>query len=200
MKIAFGIFGGVLFLLTILWSVGLIWFVSVVPRTVNDPVSQTEAIVVPTGGYGRLLAGLELLRAGQADQLFISGAYSGVTLLDLLGENLEDQPDCCIEIGHNAEDTYQNAGETAAWMAAHGFQSLRLVTGNYHMPRAILEFRRAMPDVKLVENPIFSQHVKVDDWWRYRGTAGLLASEYVKYLLALIRMPFTRASFRGNPP
>jgi len=193
LKIAFGIFSSTLFLLTILWSAGLVGFVSAVPRTVSDPASRTEAIVVPTSGYGRLLSGLELLRAGQAEQLFISAAYSGVTLLDLVGKNREDLPDCCVEIGHNAEDT-------AAWMAAHGFQILRLVTGNYHMPRAILEFRRAMPDVRLVANPIFPQHVKVDDWWRYRGTAGLLASEYVKYLLALIRMPFTHVSFRGNPP
>jgi uncharacterized SAM-binding protein YcdF (DUF218 family) len=195
----FRVLGGAVFILAILWSAGLVGFAAAVPRDIADQTSHTDAIVVPTGGYGRLLTGLELLRAGQAEWLFISGVYTGVTLSRLVGESVLDATSCCIDIGHSADDTFQNARETAAWMAARGFHSLRLVTGNYHMPRAILEFRRAMPDVKLVANPTFPQHVKVVNWWRYRGTAGLLASEYAKYLLALVRAPFSRAFSRSNP-
>ena len=200
MAFSFRIVGAAVFLLAILWSAGLVGFAAAVPRDIADRTGHTDAIIVPTGGYGRLLSGVDLLRAGQAERLFISGVYTGVTLSQLLGKPESMLPDCCVDIGYSADDTYQNAEETAAWMAEHDYHSLRLVTGSYHMPRAILEFRHAMPDVRLVANPTFPQHVKVDDWWRYRGTAGLLASEYAKYLLALIRMPFNRASFQGSPP
>ena len=148
----------------------------------------------------RLAAGLELLQAGRAERLFISGVHDDVTLASLVGESADDLTACCVELGHGARDTSENASETAAWMAERGYRSLRLVTGNYHMPRAILEFRIAMPDVKLIANPVFPQHVRVDNWWRYRGTAGLIASEYTKYLLALVRMLFRSAVSPGNPP
>ena len=95
-----------------------------------------------------------------------------------------------MDLGYEAEDTAANAREAAAWMAAQSFTSLRLVTGGYHMPRAMMEFRNVMPDATLVANPVFPEHVKVERWWRYRGTAALIASEYAKYLWALARRPF----------
>ena len=150
--------------------------------------SHTDAIVVPTGGHGRLAS-----RAGTAARWSGQSGFSSRVFMirchsvpSLVGENAGAAiPDLlCIDLGHTAlEDTYENALETSAtWMAANGvINSLRLVTGNYHIPRAILEFRSAMPGVKLVEpTRSFSQHVRVDNWWRYRGTAGLIASEYVK--------------------
>ena len=200
MIISFRIFGAIVFILAILWSAGLVGFAASLPRTVADKTSETDTVVVPTGGAGRLVAGLALLKAGMAERLFISGVHSQVTLSSIITRANAEIVACCVELGRRADDTYQNAEETAAWMTAHGYHSLRLVTGSYHMPRAILEFRHAMPDVRLVANPTFPQHVKVDDWWRYRGTAGLLASEYAKYLLALIRMPLSRASSQGSPP
>ncbi len=200
MTISYRIFGAAIFVLAILWSAGLVGFAAALPRDIADPSSHTDAIVVPTGGHGRLDTGLELLRAGLAERLFISGVYDGVTLSSLVGENTAAATICCVDLGYGARDTSGNALESAAWMAERGYHSLRLVTGNYHMPRAILEFRSAMPDVKLVANPVFPQHVRVDNWWRYRGTAGLIASEYAKYLLAFIRTPFNRAASPGNPP
>ncbi len=199
MIVFYRIFGGAIFVLAILWSVGLVGFAALLPRDIADPSSHTDAIIVPTGGYGRLVAGLELLRAGQAQRLFISGVYDGVSVPSLVGENAGAATICCVDLGYNARDTSENASETATWMTERGYRSLRLVTGNYHMTRAILEFRSAMPDVKLVANPVFPQHVRVDSWWRYRGTAGLIASEYAKYLLALIQTPFSRADSLGSP-
>jgi uncharacterized SAM-binding protein YcdF (DUF218 family) len=200
MTVTYRIFGGTIFVLAILWSAGLVGFAAALPRDIADPSSHTDAIVVPTGGHGRLVAGLKLLRAGQAERLFISGVYDGVTVSSLVGENAGAATTCCVDLGYSARDTSENASESAVWMAARSYRSLRLVTGNYHMPRAILEFRSAMPDVKLVANPVFPQHVRVENWWRYRGTAGLIASEYAKYLLALIRTPFSRADSPGSPP
>jgi uncharacterized SAM-binding protein YcdF (DUF218 family) len=72
-------------------------------------------------------------------------------------------------------------------MREQGLGSLRLVTAAYHMPRSLLEFRRAMPEIEIVPHPVFPKHVKQRNWWRWPGSASLIISEYNKYLVALAR-------------
>ena len=43
---------------------------------------------------------------------------------------------------------------------SEGFHSLRLVTASYHMPRSMLEFARAMPDIAIVPNPVFPEFMR----------------------------------------
>ena len=85
-------------------------------------------------------------------------------------------------------DTIENASETATWSSRHRISSLRLVTAAYHMPRSMLEFRQAMPDMRIVSNPVFPDHVKQDEWWVWPGTATLFISEYNKFLMAWVRL------------
>jgi uncharacterized SAM-binding protein YcdF (DUF218 family) len=171
------------------WAYGLFLFAVELPRAVEQPETATEAIVVLTGGSERLAEGLRLLTADMGRKLFISGVYRGVDVAELLsvarqGPTLTDR----IVLGHDAGDTSGNARETAQWMAQEGFSSLRLVTAGYHMPRGRLEFRRAMPEVALIAHPVFPANVHLDDWWRWPGTATLLATEYTKYLLTRLRV------------
>src|SRR5262249_23318436 len=100
---------------------------------------------------------------------------------------------CCIVAGHAAGSTLGNAEETAAWMKAEKFNSLRLVTADYHMPRSLLEFRRAMPATEIIAHPVFPDRVNRESWWRSPGTASLLVNEYDKYLIALFRTLLHRA-------
>lgn len=171
------------------WAGGLFLFAGTIPRTVADPESRTDAIVVLTGGSGRLRAGIDLLLADRAQRLFVSGVYRGVEVTQLLAvlkqrtDDIEDR----IGIG-NAVDTIENAIETAAWMKENGFTSLRLVTAAYHMPRSLLEMRDMMPGVTIVPHPVFPDHVKQDEWWAWPGTAALTASEYNKFLIAWLRL------------
>ncbi|MEM7224851.1 MAG: YdcF family protein [Pseudomonadota bacterium] len=188
-----------LFLLCLLiglpWLIGLVLFAQSLPTRVGDPVRETDAIVVLTGGSGRVAQGVALLVAERAEKLFISGVYQGVDVEALL--QLERQePDevaCCIALGYQAGDTRGNALETAAWLGAEGFTSLRLVTAAYHMPRSLLEFRALMPDVEVVPHPVFSSHFKQADWWRWPGSASLMAREYSKYLVAWLRIKLSEA-------
>jgi uncharacterized SAM-binding protein YcdF (DUF218 family) len=53
------------------------------------------------------------------------------------------------------------------------------------MPRSLLQFRRAMPDLDIVPNPVFSENFRQGDWWRWPGSASLIVTEYSKYLVAL---------------
>ncbi len=171
------------------WSAGFVWFMGQIPRQVEDPIAVTDAIVVLTGGAGRLGEGLALLAEGRASKLFVSGVYRGVDVAEILrlSRRAPGALECCVELGHSATDTEGNARETAAWMAAEGFTSLRLVTASYHMPRGAAEFRQAMPGVRVVPHPVVSEHVRIDAWWRSPGTATLLAGEYVKYLFTRLR-------------
>ncbi len=169
------------------WAVGLLWFIEQIPRRIEQPDTMTDAIVVLTGGARRLGAGLELLARGRAAKLFISGVYRGVDVAEILraSRRSPEELECCVVLGHDATDTRSNANETGQWMAAEGFTSLRLVTAGYHMPRSRIEFRRAMPEVRLIAHPVFPPNVRIDEWWRWPGTTALLVGEYTKYLIAM---------------
>ncbi|MEE8500331.1 MAG: YdcF family protein [Kiloniellales bacterium] len=171
------------------WLVGLIWFATHLPAAVAEPTRQTDAIVVLTGGSGRIQQGLALLAEKRAKQLFISGVYRGVDVRELLRVSQQSPADleCCIALGYEADSTRGNARETAGWLREQGLRSLRLVTAAYHMPRSLLEFRRAMPGVEIVPHPVFPGHVKQRNWWRWPGSASLIIGEYSKYLIALAR-------------
>ena len=176
-------------LLMLLWGVGLISYAQKVPISVTDETALTDAIVVLTGGSGRIDTGVELLALGRASRLFISGVAPSVNVADLIAsdEPSRDALLANISAGTGAEDTPGNAIETAKWAKRNNVNSIRLVTAAYHMPRALSELRYAMPGVEIVAHPVFPEQVKAD-WWRYPGTASLLAREYTKYLLSTVRM------------
>jgi len=182
--------------------VGLIWFAT--PPAAEDRPAPTDAIVVLTGGSLRLPSGIELLRQGKGRKLFVSGVDQRVELEDLLrisGNDRASLPDwalCCLALGHEADDTLGNAYETARWMRREGYRSLRLVTAWYHMPRSLLEFGRAMPEIEIVAHPVFPDQVKQEHWWAWPGTVALLTNEYGKYLAALFRPLIERSEPRGK--
>jgi uncharacterized SAM-binding protein YcdF (DUF218 family) len=190
------IIGAALFVLCV---VGFIWFA--VPPSPEDGSVPTDAIVVLTGGRLRLQSGMDLLRDGKGRKLFISGVNQRVDLEELLrvSGNAPDWASCCTTLGHDADNTLGNARETAQWMRQQGFSSLRLVTAWYHMPRSLLELDRAMPQVKIVAHPVFPEEVGQEPWWLSRATAILLASEYGKYLMALVRPIVGRLQSTSGP-
>ena len=168
------------------WTLGLFQFARSIPNHVKDTDTRTQAIVVLTGGSGRLGAGLDLLSDQRAGMVFVSGVYEGVDVRQLLALSQESPEDlaCCVETGHGAANTAGNAHETAEWMHRQGFDSLRLVTSAYHMPRSLLEFHHALPDATVIPHPVFADAVKQDGWWKWPGTAALIIGEYNKFLLA----------------
>lgn len=172
-----------------LWGWGLNRFADSIPRSVADAQRKTDAIIVLTGGTLRLETGFELLSRQTAEKLLVSGVDKSVPIdeiLKLTGLTPEDV-ECCVTLGYMAEDTGSNASESASWIRANHIASIRLVTSGYHMPRSLLEFRDAMPDLEIVPHPVFPEHVMIDEWWRRPGTAGLVVGEYNKYLLAALR-------------
>jgi uncharacterized SAM-binding protein YcdF (DUF218 family) len=175
------------------WFAGLEVFVTHIETlaepAIDSSLESTDAIVVLTGGSDRVATGLALLRAGKGKKLFISGVYQGLTLDKLIGTQpvAKELRACCIVLGHAAGSTLGNAEETREWLAQENDHSLRLVTANYHMPRSLLIFHAAMPDIVIIPHPVSPDSVKLDGWWAHPGTASLLVTEYIKYLWANVR-------------
>src|SRR3546814_11855104 len=73
---------------------------------------------------------LELLEAGQAKRLLISGVARAVKPKELAAEYGRPHKlfDCCIALGFEAEDTRSNATAVARWVARRHSKTVRLVT------------------------------------------------------------------------
>ena len=178
------------FVALFLWLGGFFHFVTELPRRQAQQPGINDAIVVLTGGRGRLQVGLRMLVAGSGSRLLISGVKSGISAAELRDIQAEaaDMFSCCIDLGYQAHDTRGNAIETSLWARLHGYRSLHLVTASYHMPRSLLLLQEAMPDVKFYPVPVLPGSIKLDRWWSYPGTLKLLIMEYSKYLFSLIRV------------
>jgi uncharacterized SAM-binding protein YcdF (DUF218 family) len=173
-----------------LWIGGLVWYAEAIPRAVDDAATPTDAVVVLTGGSGRLDVGFRLLAEKRAKKLLISGVAREVNseeLIRLHGNGKIAELSCCVVLGHVAGDTAGNARETARFIRNEGYSSLRLVTASYHMRRSLLEFHRAMPGVTIIPHPVFPEGFRAGEWWRWPGTLNLLISEYSKFLAAMVR-------------
>jgi len=106
------------------------------------PGLTTEAIVVLTGGSGRIEEGIARLAQRRAQRMLIAGADPSVTKQDLarrLGGK-RALLDCCVDLGSESVDTRSNADEAKRWLDAHGYRSVLLVTSDWHMRRARYEF------------------------------------------------------------
>lgn len=164
-------------------------FAVFVARALDPPEpsrDETDGIVVLTGGSERVATGLRQLAAGRAPRLLISGAHPEAGLADIaLAAGIDPAPIAGqVSIGRAAATTRGNAVETAAWARAEPLRSLRVVTASYHMPRALLELRRALPGAALVPHAIVPAGLRAPGALRRPAVWGLLLGEYGRYLLA----------------
>jgi len=181
-------------LLLVMLVIGFVVFANSIDRERREPAYAADGITVLTGGTSRIDEAMRLLAHGKAKRVLITGVNRGTTREQL--KRLASQGDqyfaCCVDIDKEARNTIDNATETAQWVALHRYGSIIVVTSNYHMPRALAELARALPDVTLIPYPVVDNNVHVERWWNYIGTTRLLLSEYLKYFPALARLGATR--------
>ncbi|PTW63299.1 uncharacterized SAM-binding protein YcdF (DUF218 family) [Breoghania corrubedonensis] len=172
-----------------LFAGGYILFAIHVASFVADPKVTADGIVVLTGGRERVSGALELLEAGRARRLLISGVHPATTPRQImkLTESGKDIFDCCVDLDRRAKDTIGNATESRKWAEKHGYKSLIVVTSAYHMPRGILELRSAMPHMRFLPYPVFAADLNLPHWYLKPETMKLLMREYVKYIVAWLR-------------
>lgn len=175
-------FLSILILFLLVWLGGYLWFINKLTGNEFHENMKTDAIVVLTGGQNRLNVAVKLLEDGLAEKLYISGVDEKVTRAELLGllGSTKELEECCIESGNQAADTVGNAIETLEWIQQNNIESLRVVTSLEHMPRAMVEFRRFMPEIKFIEHP-------VGRWRPENINYFSLSQEYSKYIISLLR-------------
>ncbi len=171
--------------------VGFAWYATLIDRE-TAPEGGADAIVALTGGPERIGEAVEQLAAGRGKRLLITGVNrsTNVDALARLVPHYEALFDCCIDIDHSAINTIGNAIETRRWARERGFHSLLIVTSSYHMPRALAEISHQLPDATLLPFPVTTERQRAAPWWSNAGSARMLVSEYLKYLVAIVRMRF----------
>jgi uncharacterized SAM-binding protein YcdF (DUF218 family) len=180
--------------LALIWTCGLFAFAARVQQStpVVDP-APADGIVALTGANSneRIRAAVTLLSEGLGKRVLVSGVNRDVSREQLrtASKTVRRLYDCCVDLGFTADDTVGNARETAEWAKAMRYNSLIIVTSDYHMPRAMLELRAVLrpPQMTLQAYSAATPALKTRRWWRSPGPARLMVVEYCKYLAILGR-------------
>lgn len=163
---------------------------SLAPREV-----KADAIVVLTGGRGRVEEGVRLYRAGQGKKLFLIGVDPSVKKRELYkGEGAGN-----VYLEQSSRNTLENAIYARDLIVKHEVKSIKLITSRYHMKRSTILFRNALPkDVAIYPHPVDSSNLK-EEWWSHSGSFKLLFSEFYKYCILRFFFMFAPGELRPIP-
>ncbi|MBF8251032.1 MAG: YdcF-like protein of unknown function DUF218 [Deltaproteobacteria bacterium] len=154
-------------------------------RVATDEITYADAIVVLTGGTGRVEEGLRLFREGRGGYLILSGVEETSSLGAIFpGRDLKTTVDTSrIILDIESRRTIDNAFNVKKIVEEKGFKSLVLVTSNYHMKRASTILSKTINgEVKLYRNPVRGPNFKDEEWWGNLKSLKLVTSEFFKYI------------------
>ncbi len=176
-KIIYSILFGVLIL------IGYLFFLFVNDMTdYRDEELESDAIVVLTGGMGRVEEGAVLLLDKRAKYLILSGVNKGSDLKSILFKTKQDVDASKVIIDNDSTNTYENAIIASRIIKDRDFRDITLVTSHYHMKRAFYTFRRIIPeDVKIYAHPVSSPNFDKNNWWKNPTSIGIVLFEFVKF-------------------
>lgn len=179
-------FQALLILTAMIWVLGFVWFIWQTQKSPTDTSTVTDAIVVLTGGQNRIEVGYQLLQKNLAHDLFISGVSKALDAQRLSHTyNAHPTLQSRTYVGYKAENTKQNAAETILWLKSKEYQSIRLVTAGYHMPRSLLEFQRFDHQLKIIPHPIIPDNLHQQHLWHFH-VIHLLFKEYIKFIVVAL--------------
>ena len=155
----------------------------------KNSLDYSKNFIVLTGGDNRVKKSLKIFFQikNNNKNLFISGVGKGFdkkTLKKLTQENINNEKiiECCIQIEGISRNTFSNAVESLKWVKSKKINSFVLLTNNYHMPRAMLEFKSIFNDIKVTPYAFVDENKK---WWKTKIN---YISEYFKYKLTYLRI------------
>lgn len=170
---------------------GFLAFVYTLDRSEQPPETRADGIVALTGGAQRIGDAIDLLAKGYAKRLLISGVNERTSRdqISRLNPGQRQLFECCVDLDYRARNTIGNAIETRRWTEQNGFDTIIIVTSNYHMPRTLVELDHALPNLQKIPYPVAAT-IDPHEWWHNPGTAKILASEYLKFLAVWVRTRF----------
>ena len=160
---------------------------------------ESPNIVILTGGANRIKDGLKIIQDFKNSnninyKILVSGTGMGFTKSSLkkkLGPNFNSQLiQCCIDLDSVSKNTLTNASETVKWTNKNDIKEFILITSNYHMPRAILEFKNVMPNLNIYTYAITPKKHDIKNWLSSYQTFSLVFTEYCKFIIAGLRIKF----------
>ncbi|GEO98526.1 hypothetical protein HPGCJGGD_0692 [Methylobacterium haplocladii] len=169
---------------------GFLAFVATIERMERRPSGRADGIVALTGGAQRVGDAIELLAGGYGRRLLISGVNERTSREEIARLNPSQGRwiDCCVDLDYRARNTIGNAIETRRWMRRNRFETIAVVTSNYHMPRTLVEIEHALTDGEaVVPYPVVTDGFEIGRWWQDPAVARLVGAEYVKFLAAWLR-------------
>lgn len=133
-------------LLLIAYALGFLLFGVTLASPAPRDAPPTDAIVVITGGEGRIEQAMDMLAQRKGKRLLIAGADPSVTKDDLVRrlQGRRALMKCCVDLGSESVDTRSNAEEARRWLERKRYRSARLITSDWHMRRAAYEFDRQL--------------------------------------------------------
>jgi uncharacterized SAM-binding protein YcdF (DUF218 family) len=164
-----------------------IFFLSLVKNFKNDytTIKSIDSIVVLTGDKFRISKGMEILSNGIGEKLLLSGVNKNIKLTNIKNEfpKYKNFFDCCVEIENISSNTFENSRETFLWLEKNKYNSVLIVSSDYHMPRAKLEFEKFLNTKNTYYHPVNSNNNLMAI-----GKIKKLFLEYVKYMRTYISL------------
>jgi uncharacterized SAM-binding protein YcdF (DUF218 family) len=146
-------------------------------------IVKADAIVVLAGGKGRIDEGVRLYRERKAAYLFLIGVGPTVRKSDLYRPRPGDPSPDGVTIEKTSRNTLENAIFGRDVVMHQDVRSILLITSRYHMKRATILFRNALPkDLAIYPYPVDTINLK-EDWWSHSGSFRLLFTEFYKYCM-----------------
>ena len=164
-----------------------IFFLSLVKNFKSDytTIKSIDSIVVLTGDKFRISKGMEILSNGIGEKLLLSGVNKNIKLTNIKNEfpKYKNFFDCCVEIENISSNTFENSRETFLWLEKNKYNSVLIVSSDYHMPRTKLEFEKFLNTKNTYYHPVHSNNNL-----KAIGKIKKLFLEYVKYMRTYISL------------
>ncbi len=153
----------------------------------NESYSEKEntAIVVLTGGKGRIQKGIDLYKENNGKFLIISGVFkeSEFEIKDLIDKQVVNQS-CCIFYDKEATNTIENAYQVKKWLINNReINRLILVSSYYHLPRSFIIFSNIIKNKNISLVPaIYNLRIDKSIFFHIK----LITLEYFKIIYTML--------------